>query len=294
MTRKNDANTASVAKEPHTLLKNNVEIFVDELNGVDNAIALNVPMRENFFGIFYIIKGEMDIKVNFKSHRMSTRQLSILAPMSLTEVTRITPDFTSIGVIFSPDFFADQGVYLNHPQILEIFISDNVPLIDLSEAEQDSLVWLMKRLKSLKAEEEMHLFKREAVRHTFLNLIYDIGHLYRKYTANRATKLSRKEHLVIQFFEAVFRYCKTERSVHFYADLLYITRKYLTKTVKEVTGRTPGSFIDEAILQEAKIMLSDPKFSINEVAYKLNFADQSAFGRFFKKLAGITPSFFRA
>ena len=40
-------------------------------------------------------------------------------------------------------------------------------------------------------------------------------------------------------------------------------------------------------------MLKQPKWSIQEVSDQLNFAYQSAFGKFFKRKNGVSPSVFR-
>jgi len=74
--------------------------------------------------------------------------------------------------------------------------------------------------------------------------------------------LSRKEDLVIRFFNLLSRYFKEERSVQYYAELLFVTPKYLTESVKEMTGKTAGEFIDEAVIMEAKILLGTSSLSV--------------------------------
>jgi len=44
---------------------------------------------------------------------------------------------------------------------------------------------------------------------------------------------------------------------------------------------------------EAKRLLAHTNLSISEIAYRLNFQDNSYFGRFFKKYVKITPEAFR-
>ena len=47
------------------------------------------------------------------------------------------------------------------------------------------------------------------------------------------------------------------------------------------------------LLLESKVLLGQFTLSIAEIAYKLNFQDQSYFGRFFKKNSGATPTQYR-
>jgi AraC-like DNA-binding protein len=74
---------------------------------------------------------------------------------------------------------------------------------------------------------------------------------------------------------------------------LYVTPKHLTETVKEMTGKTAGEWIDDAIILEAKVLLRNSGTGIAQVANLLNFPDQSSFGKFFKKHTGYAPTEFR-
>ncbi|NJO25503.1 MAG: AraC family transcriptional regulator [Bacteroidia bacterium] len=44
---------------------------------------------------------------------------------------------------------------------------------------------------------------------------------------------------------------------------------------------------------EAKLLLDNPALSIAEIADELNFSDQSFFGKYFKRLAGMSPKEYR-
>ncbi len=86
---------------------------------------------------------------------------------------------------------------------------------------------------------------------------------------------------------------KEERSVKYYANLLSITPKYLTEIVHEITGKPAGELIDEKVMQESKFLLSNPSFTIGQIADTLHFSDQSFFRKFFKRHLGISPSEYR-
>ena len=78
-----------------------------------------------------------------------------------------------------------------------------------------------------------------------------------------------------------------------YAQLLNITPNHLNALTHELLGKTAGSVIRERILLEAKRFLTNANMSIAEIAYDLNFQDNSYFNRFFKKYEHITPDEFR-
>ena len=80
------------------------------------------------------------------------------------------------------------------------------------------------------------------------------------------------------------------RSLSFYAEQLYITPKYLTLLVKEATGRSATQWINDFVITEAKNLLRFSGKNVQQVAYALNFSNQSAFGKYFKHLTGISPT----
>ncbi|WP_245562216.1 AraC family transcriptional regulator [Niabella aurantiaca] len=78
-----------------------------------------------------------------------------------------------------------------------------------------------------------------------------------------------------------------------YADLLYITPNHLNALCKDLLGQTAGELIRNRVLLEAKRLLINADRTVAEIAYELNFQDNSYFNRFFKKYEGITPDEFR-
>ena len=78
-----------------------------------------------------------------------------------------------------------------------------------------------------------------------------------------------------------------------YAEQLHLTPKYLTTLLRSTTGRTASEWIDEYVILEAKNLLKYSTMNIQEIAYYLNFPNQSFFGRYFKQHTGKPPSAYR-
>lgn len=81
--------------------------------------------------------------------------------------------------------------------------------------------------------------------------------------------------------------------VSFYAEKLFISPKYLSLIIKESIGRSAAEVIDEYVILEAKNLLRFSGKNIQQVAYELNFPNQSSFGKYFKHLTGMSPSEFQ-
>ena len=67
------------------------------------------------------------------------------------------------------------------------------------------------------------------------------------------------------------------------------SRFYISKTFKDVTGKTLVDFINTLKIHKAKSMLESTNFDIGEIASKCGFASQSYFSNVFKKHENISP-----
>lgn len=104
---------------------------------------------------------------------------------------------------------------------------------------------------------------------------------------------SRRVLYTREFVRLVRKHFRHEHTVRFYANKLCISPKYLSLVVKESCGRTAAEIIDEYLLLEAKNLLRFSGKNIQQIAFELNFSNQSSFGKYFKNLTGMSPSEFQ-
>jgi YesN/AraC family two-component response regulator len=113
--------------------------------------------------------------------------------------------------------------------------------------------------------------------------------------SNNLWNANRKEVIFNRFMELVHNHYIEEREVAFYADKLCISPRYLSSVVRSVRiDVTPKAIIDSFVVLEIKALLQSTNLSIQEIADRLHFPDQSFFGRYFKKHTGLMPSRYRA
>ena len=79
----------------------------------------------------------------------------------------------------------------------------------------------------------------------------------------------------------------------FYADKLCLSPKYLSKLIKEVSGKPAPEWIDSYVMLEAKHLLKYSNLPIKEIVYRLNFSNQTVFYKYFKAHTGMTPTDYR-
>lgn len=99
--------------------------------------------------------------------------------------------------------------------------------------------------------------------------------------------------ILYQFKKLLEQYYTEKRLPKEYATMLYLTPNHLNAVCKDLLGKPAGTLIRDRILLEAKRLLVNADLGIAEIAYQLNFTDNSYFTKFFKKYTGLTPEDFR-
>jgi len=102
-------------------------------------------------------------------------------------------------------------------------------------------------------------------------------------------KSYRVRELFSRFMMLLEKDYKLSRDVNYYADQMHITSKYLTNIVRQVTGHTPKTIIDQYVILQLKMQLKRTGQSVKEIAWEYHFTDVSFFCRYFKRHTGLTP-----
>lgn len=87
---------------------------------------------------------------------------------------------------------------------------------------------------------------------------------------------------------------RQHRPVSFYAEALHVTADHLSRACRSVAGRSALELMHERVLVEARRLLAYTEAPVSEIAQELGFEDPGYFSRFFARLAGQSPSAYRA
>ena len=104
---------------------------------------------------------------------------------------------------------------------------------------------------------------------------------------------SKSRALVDSFLQLLSEHYTMHRNVGFYADKLCLTPKYLSRVIRDTTGKSAPEWIDSYVILEAKNLLKHSGLAIKEIVFRLNFPNQSVFYKFFKARTGMTPTEYR-
>ncbi|WP_367330686.1 helix-turn-helix domain-containing protein [Sphingobacterium multivorum] len=251
------------------------------------------PFRTDSTVIFLITDGEARFQINLEMIDIKKDDILIITRNSIVYPAKKEAYLRVKGIVFNDSFF--QKNILNMHQINEIiFLSGKNKAVLLSGYnEGETLGFLFGKIKL--ASEQQNYYSKDIVKQYFNVLLLELMSLYRRGDRRvMDTKSSRKKDLINQFLVLLSEHCKTQRAVEFYAERLFVTPNYLTHIVKEASGETTRDIITNSVIMEARDMLLYSDLSISQIAGKLNFSDQSFFGKFFKKKMKMSPKLFRS
>ncbi|MDE6523263.1 MAG: helix-turn-helix domain-containing protein [Muribaculaceae bacterium] len=259
---------------------------------VDSAInSSEAPIRVLGLTIALCIEGEGEVGIGIKKYKFCKNCLMLLNPNQY------------VHSLYSKSPVKIKAIGCNLEMIESIMpkISGFLPLIihnpieSISQLSEENSIDIQEYMRIIgdKLKAVNSPLKKTKVSNLIQALLCEI--IEKHYVSKDGVEKpkSRKEEILSNFIIEVLQNFRVERSVAFYADKLCVTPKHLSAVAKDITGHTASELIDHYVIMEAKIMLAETALTIQEISNKLNFANQSFFGKYFKHLTGYSPSEFR-
>lgn len=248
--------------------------------------------RRKFYTIILITSGVIKETIGQTSYTFQKGDLYFISQNELHSIHSWSDDVKGYHCIFDAEYFLlciKNQVKLNQFPFFRLEFNHK---ISLSEQEAELVVNLFLKLSneySIRRTPNDDLLVR-----LYLNiLLIEAERIYLKQNQLMTNNLSRKELLVTKFKNLVRDHLTEHKKISEYADKLFVNPHYLNDTIKEIIGISASEYINTELLSYSKSYLIQTDHTISEIAELLNFADQSYFSRFFKKLSKQTPSEFR-
>ncbi|RLT76606.1 AraC family transcriptional regulator [bacterium J10(2018)] len=255
---------------------------------------LSLPVKVDFILSILCEHGTLTIDYDSTSCHLTERSLMVMRPGHTLKSYSASSDFKGHMIVVSTKLLGNTIPALSKVIPCLVQFKDN-PAIKLTPEEVAGQTGLRALLRN-KTSVKNHPYCDDVVRSLLEAMFYETLGLYSTYTPSLSNPISmkRRDELLYRFIQAVEKHYATERSVAFYADMLCVTPKHLSATIKETSGRTAGEWIDSYVIIEAKTLLRNTGLTIQEVSAKLNFSNQSFFGKYFKHITGISPRRYRS
>ena len=253
------------------------------------------PCRIDAFIIGVGTEGETSVSFNLHEFRLKKDSMFIFTPKNILQVNS-QQYFKADVIAISPDFMRRINIDIKNMMPLFLKFVEN-PTLALTPEESRSMRGMIAQIERETRGPETH-FSFDIVSGLIAATIYKVGDIMYHYLAEHPegqnNSHNRAEEYFKQFTHLLGEHFREERSVGFYARQLCITPKYLTTLIKRISGLSVSEWIDNYVILEAKTLLKYSTMSIQEIAYYLNFPNQSFFGSYFKRNTGMSPSQYKA
>ena len=271
-------------------------IFACEIEGGDH-IKYSKPRRPKYHLVILVLEGMLRIIINGKEYCFGKNTYANLPVWSDIYEIEYASDFKAL--VTATDKTVIEDIFRNRnpfPPDFRLRVGHSFGGDMFSEKDVDVLAFDIRNLiVSLNNKE--HYFAEELNYSYFYILLTDMADMmwrrYGKGEPSHHMDMKRSESILREFFSLLQTHIKDEVELDFYAEKLCISKKYLSLIVKEKTHVSAGKVIATIRAELAAEMLRDPELSIQQIALKLSFSDQSSFGKFFRKHAGISPLKYR-
>lgn len=231
-----------------------------------------------------IVKGEAYVNINLVDKHLKAGMLAFIGPGTIISPIRFSPDFELYGFGIPADFPLPAAL----PQTMNGQVRDfQMPA---SEADLQTARSIINTLWQVVHQEDYNLKTVSSLIYAQMNH-YDA--LFRQYTDLQQHTQSRNQTIFDRFIQLVNLHAQREHQIAFYADKMCLTNRYLGTIIRETSGVTAKEWIDRAIMTRIKVELRHTEKTIAQISDELNFPNPSFFNKYFKRLAGMSPTEFR-
>lgn len=204
-------------------------------------------------------------------------------------------DVTFVGRYRACFVLVEQQFFMESTQQMRSKVSEGImrfvqsPFTPMDESESKRLLQLEETMMAT-LRDGRSMFLRELLQTMACAWQYELWNIFfRRLQASRTEAKSHWGDTAAQFFYLAHTHCREQHEVGWYARQVGLSPDALSAALKRFCGKTAGAILTELLTEEAKVCLRNPSLSVQEVAEMLHFADQSAFGKFFKRQCGVSP-----
>lgn len=248
---------------------------------------LSQPFMMDEIRILVLQRGYVNVSVNMVSHRIEAGTMVFVGRYVVTEITDVSDGIQAFVLSMSDE-------------LLRLAVGNVMPKAFDGHLQNFILPLTPSEIEYL---DGMHLIIYNSLKHqasssqVVLQLVgammTHISYLWEKSEAMQENTKSREQQLFTGFIRLVGQYAAERHGLGFYASHLYVTPRYMSTIVRNVSGKSAKHWIDEATINAIKVQLRYTDKQVAEIAYDMNFPNASFFCKYFKRLTGMTPMDYR-
>ena len=275
--------------EGQLFLSDNIDEPGNMYGWSDNKSSIQI---KDMSVIFICMAGSAKIMINMHEREMVRGTVGTVFTGSFFQMQHISEDFVCAMIAVSQNFMDYSGNVKMGIRFMRNAMSD--PFNTLNEEELAETLDIYRFMKR-KLYDKNCKYRIEIAKN-FLNILkcntfQSMENCQEEKEPAKST--SRKEEIFMKFISEVEKHYRTNRNVAFYAEKLFVSPKYLSSVIHEVSQKYATDWIDDYVILEAKSMLRGRRYTVKEICNRLNFANQSFFAKYFKQHTGYTPKEYR-
>lgn len=260
--------------------------------GADVVFRTNITQgMASCYAYSIITRGWMELEYGGRSLFLRANDVYIYTPGMQVTVTGASADLTVYCVL------AEESMTLETSTVYNLVRIAYLPIVQLREPKFTFPCATIKALTArideiLNYLHSDHIHKAEILRMLYAVFLLDLQNAQAKAIVYPLVP-QRVEEIFLEFIGLLPHHFAEHHDIAFYAAQLNITTTYLSRVVRNVTGRTVMDYVNQFLVMEAAFLLRNTRLSIAQVADRLHFADAASFSKFFSRHKGLTPRDYR-
>ncbi|MDB5276548.1 MAG: transcriptional regulator, AraC family [Ferruginibacter sp.] len=221
--------------------------------------------------------------------------MSFVAPGQILKMQDEEANYDGMSLHIHPDFIRPYPLNTTIKQYGFFNYSASEALY-LSDKEKETILGVFHKIQEELGERLDHFSQDVIITQIELLLHYSNRFYNRQFITRKAVNhdvLTKLELLLHDYFKDDASMKTGLPTVHFAAEQLHLSPRYLTDLLRNLTGQNTQQFIHHKLIEKAKEYLSKNNLTVAEVAYLLGFEHPQSFNKLFKKKTNFTPTAFK-
>lgn len=238
-----------------------------------------------------VLEGRVTLLYNGQELTLQPDDIYLYSPGLPVTVIDASDNYRGICLL------ADDHMTIDSPTVHDLVHIAYAPIVRLREpkitlSHADALQMADKMHEIINYLHSSNIYKAEIVRMLYAIFLLNLQNAQEKVIHHRGIS-QHTEDIFVSFIRLLPKYFREHHDIGFYADKLHISTVYLSRIVRQITGRTVIGYINQMLLMEASFLLQSSKLSIAQISDQLHFSEPSSFTRFFIRMKGVSPKDFR-
>lgn len=273
-------------------------VSVVDFSMLEEQFEEGTRISADFYTIMFKNYCANHLKYGRQSLDFQDGSLICIAPRQVLEMdteTEKREDRMGWGLFFHPDLLRGTSL-AGKMKDYSFFSYEMTEALHLSDKEKQILYDCVQKIEN-ELKENIDNHSQTLI---VSNIELLLNYCSRYYGRQFITRKNSNSTTVLQVEKLLSHYFKSEQlketglpTVKYLADKVHLSASYLSDLLKKETGMNAQDHIHYCLIEEAKNLLLNRDFTINEVAYTLGFEYPQYFSKLFKKKTGQTPLEYR-